>query len=48
MQFLKHGDVSKIIRIIGSEDDILSISFADNFSNNLEVIEWGFSKNLNF
>lgn len=35
MQFLKHGDVYKIIHIIGSQDDILSVSFADNFSKNL-------------
>jgi len=46
MRFSKTGNISKIIRITGSQDNILGISFVEANSSeaNLEVIEWNFSK----
>jgi len=44
MRFSKTGNIYKIIRISGSQDNILGISFAETNSSeaNLEVIEWDF------
>jgi hypothetical protein len=46
MRFSKTGDIYKIIRITGSRDNILGISFGETNSikADLEVIEWNFSK----
>ena len=45
MRFSKTGKIYKIIRITGSQDNILGISFVETNSSeaNLEVIEWNFS-----
>jgi hypothetical protein len=45
MRFSKTGNIYKIIRITGSQDNILDISFVEINSSeaNLEVIEWNFS-----
>jgi len=45
MRFSKTGNIYKIIRITGSQDNILGISFIETNSSeaNLEVIEWNFS-----
>ena len=45
MFFTKTGKIYKIIRITGSQDNILDISFVEPNSNeaNIEVIEWNFS-----
>ena len=40
MQFLKTDDIYKIIRITGSQDNILGITFGET---NTEVIEWSFN-----
>jgi hypothetical protein len=44
MRFLKTGNIYKIIRITGSQDNILGISFVEINSSeaNLEVIECNF------
>ena len=48
MKFSKKGNIYKIIRITGSQDNILGVMFANNFedqnrsSNSIEVIEWQF------
>ena len=48
MRFSKTGDIYKVIRITGSQDNILGITFAPSFdiqsrnSNSIEVIEWEF------
>ena len=44
MQFLKADNVYKIIRITGSQDNILGVTFNDKnkIDNNIEVIEWDF------
>jgi hypothetical protein len=44
MRFSKTGNIYKIIRITGSQDNILGISFVETNSSeaNLEVIEWNF------
>jgi hypothetical protein len=44
MRFLKKGPIYKIIRITGSQDNILGISFLEpnNTEDNIEVIEWNF------
>jgi hypothetical protein len=44
MRFLKTGNIYKIIRITGSQDNILGISFVEINSSeaNLEVIEGNF------
>jgi hypothetical protein len=44
MRFSKTGNIYKIIRITGSQDNILGISFVEINSSeaNLEVIEWDF------
>lgn len=44
MRFLKTNNIYKIIRISGSQDNILGISFGDE---NIEVIEWNFNNNNN-
>jgi hypothetical protein len=45
MRFSKTGNIYKIIRITGSQDNILGISFVETNSSeaDLEVIEWNFS-----
>ena len=43
MRFSKTNNIYKIIRITGSQDNILGISFGEN---DTEVIEWNFS-NIN-
>ena len=44
MRFSKTDNIYKIIRITGSQDNILGVAFADknNNDNNIEVIEWNF------
>ena len=42
MRFLKTDNIYKIIRITGSQDNILGISFGED---DVEVIEWNF-KNI--
>ena len=46
MRFSKTGNIYKIIRITGSQDNILGISFVETnrSEDNLEVIEWNFAK----
>ena len=39
MQFSKTDNIYKIIRITGSQDNILGISFGEN---ELEIVEWNF------
>ena len=41
MRFSKTNNIYKIIRITGSQDNILGISFGED---NIEVIEWNFNK----
>ena len=41
MRFSKTENIYKIIRITGSQDNILGISFGED---DVEVIEWNFSK----
>lgn len=41
MRFSKTDNIYKIIRITGSQDNILGISFGED---DLEVIEWNFNK----
>ena len=47
MRFLKEGNIYKIIRITGSQDNILGLVFENNNNPNnnktIEVIEWSFS-----
>ena len=49
MKFSKTGDAYIITRITGSQDNILGLTFVDNFDgqtrsiNSIEVIEWKFS-----
>ena len=45
MRFSKTDNIYKIIRIIGSQDNILGISFVETNSSeaNIEVIEWNFN-----
>jgi hypothetical protein len=45
MRFSKTDNIYKIIRITGSQDNILGISFVETNSSeaDLEVIEWNFS-----
>ena len=40
MRFSKTDNIYKIIRITGSQDNILGISFGED---NIEVIEWNFN-----
>ena len=44
MRFLKTDNIYKIIRITGSQDNILGVAFDDKnkSDNNIEVIEWDF------
>ena len=46
MRFSKTDNIYKIIRITGSQDNILGISFVEKNSigDNIEVIEWNFPK----
>lgn len=39
MQFIKDGDVYKVARITGSQDNILGVSFWDQEAR-VEVVEW--------
>ena len=41
MRFSKTNNIYKIIRITGSQDNILGISFGED---DIEVIEWNFNK----
>ena len=45
MKFSKTDKIYKVIRITGSQDNILGISFLETNSNesDLEIIEWNFS-----
>lgn len=47
MRFSKTDNIYKIIRITGSQDNILGISFAgkDTIEDNIEVIEWDLKNN---
>ncbi len=40
MQFVKDGDVYKIARMTGSQDNILGVSFSEKEAT-VEVVEWG-------
>ena len=44
MQFSKTNNIYKVIRITGSQDNILGISFIEKSSNKntIEVVEWDF------
>uniref|UniRef100_UPI004056D8EA hypothetical protein n=1 Tax=Candidatus Electrothrix sp. TaxID=2170559 RepID=UPI004056D8EA len=44
MRFSKTNNIYKIIRITGSQDNILGVAFdnKNNSDNNIEVIEWDF------
>ena len=44
MRFSKTDNIYKIIRITGSQDNILGVAFDDKnkSDNNIEVIEWDF------
>ena len=44
MRFSKTNNIYKIIRITGSQDNILGVAFDDKnkSDNNIEVIEWDF------
>ena len=44
MGFFKKDNIYRIIRITGSQDNILGVAFDDkhNSDNNIEVIEWDF------
>ena len=46
MKFSKTDNIYKIIRITGSQDNILGVAFDDKNKNdnNIELIEWDFSK----
>jgi hypothetical protein len=48
MQFSKTGNIYKVIRITGSQDNILGISFAENspINNNIDVVEWSFDSDV--
>ena len=48
MQFYLKDNIYQIIRITGSQDNILGVAFANENSsdNNIEVIEWHFA-NIN-
>ena len=45
IRFSKTDNIYKIVRIIGSQDNILGVAFDDQnkSDNNIEVIEWDFS-----
>ena len=40
MQFGKKNNTYMISRITGSQDNILGVSFSDNNSTNIKIIEW--------
>ena len=44
MKFFKKDNIYRIIRITGSQDNILGVAFDDKnkTDNNIEVIEWDF------
>lgn len=46
MKFFKKDNIYRVIRITGSQDNILGVAFAekDRSYNYLEVIEWDFPK----
>jgi len=39
MQFLKEGEIYKVIRITGSQNNFLGISFSENENSDLQIIE---------
>jgi hypothetical protein len=43
MRFSKTDNIYKIIRITGSQDNILGISFGEDDVEVIEVIEWNFN-----
>lgn len=40
MQFTKKGEVYRVSRVTGRQNNILGVSFAQDDSNNIELIEW--------
>ena len=46
MRFSKTGNIYKIIRITGSQDNILGISFGED-NDKVEVVEWSFNNGDN-
>lgn len=46
MKFFKNDNIYRVIRITGSQDNILGVAFAekDRSDNHIEVIEWDFPK----
>ena len=38
MQFIKTGNIYKIVRMSGAQDNILGISFGED--NKMEILEW--------
>ncbi len=47
MQFTKNGDIYMVSRITGSQDNILGVSFSENNSNDIEVIQWHLESDRN-
>jgi hypothetical protein len=43
MQFVKDGDIYKVARITGSQDNILGVSFSEQ-ETAIEVVEWDVKK----
>lgn len=43
MQFVKDGDVYKVARMTGSQDNILGVSFSEQ-ETAVEVVEWDIKK----
>ncbi len=39
MKFIKEGDIYKVARITGTQDNILGISLAEN-DTDIEIVEW--------
>jgi hypothetical protein len=46
MKFFKKDNISRVIRITGSQDNILGVVFAekDRSDNHIELIKWDFPK----
>lgn len=44
MRFSKTGDIYRIIRITGSHDNILGVSFDESNLNKIEILEWPVAK----
>ena len=40
MQFTKTENIYKVIRITGSQNNILGVCFSKNNSNDIKVVEW--------